>query len=187
MNVDIDRILRVDRAGFRQWLTENHLSEKECFLLVSRRKGTPGLDYLDAVEEALCFGWIDSTGKNIDGIGYVHRYSPRRKGGRWTELNKARCERLEHLGLMTDSGREALSWAPEFSIDPEIMGILGSDPVLYDNFMSFPELYRRVRIDNIQTFKRSDPELYRKRLGKFIDNTRDGRMYGEWNDDGKLV
>ena len=60
--------------------------------------------YLDAVEEALCFGWIDSTVKTIDGVT-LQRFGKRVKNSQWTELNKERCRRLEALGLMTDSGR----------------------------------------------------------------------------------
>ena len=63
--------------------------------------------YIDAVEEALCFGWTDSSQKVIEGVRY-QRFSPRRKGSVWTELNKERVRRLERLNLMTDAGRSIL-------------------------------------------------------------------------------
>ena len=94
------------RAEFREWIAANHVKEKECWIALKRGKTPPedALWYLDAVEEALCFGWIDSTVKNVDGVT-LQRFGPRTKSGRWTELNKERCRRLERLGLMTDSGR----------------------------------------------------------------------------------
>jgi uncharacterized protein YdeI (YjbR/CyaY-like superfamily) len=67
------------------------------------------LPYLDIVEEALCFGWIDSTLKRLPDGRLAQRLSPRRKGSNWTELNRARCKELEERGLMTDAGRAALN------------------------------------------------------------------------------
>ena len=86
------------RADFRRWLSENHDKEAECWLAVKRGKNPPSdsLWYLDAVEEALCFGWIDSTVKNVDGVA-LQRFSRRSKKSTWTELNKERCRRLEAL------------------------------------------------------------------------------------------
>ena len=99
----------VDRADFRKWLEQNGAAETECRISVKR--GKPLDDtvfyYLDAVEEALCFGWIDSTHKVIDGKR-MQRFSPRKKNSPWTELNKERVRRLERFGLMTDAGRAVL-------------------------------------------------------------------------------
>ena len=94
---------------------------------------------------------------------------------------------MERLGLMTDAGRAVLPDMSEagFVIDPEILCELQSDPMLWENFCRFPELYKRVRIDTIQ-IKKKEPELFRKRLDKFLENTRKGILYGEWNDNGRL-
>lgn len=88
---------------------------------------------------------------------------------------------------MTDAGRAVLPdmGAAGFTIDPDILRELQADPALWENFRRLPELYRRVRIDTIQ-IKRSQPELFRKRLDKFLENTRRGILYGEWNDSGRL-
>ena len=84
-----------NRADFRAWLSEHSQTEKECWVVIKR--GRPVDDehfwYLDAVEEALCFGWIDSVWKNIDGVMWS-RFSPRQKKSPWTELNKERVRRL---------------------------------------------------------------------------------------------
>ncbi|MDE6572612.1 MAG: thymidylate synthase, partial [Duncaniella sp.] len=94
------------RSAFREWLLIHSTSEKECWIAVKRGKTPPegALWYLDAVEEALCFGWIDSTVKSVDGVT-LQRFGPRSKNGNWTELNKERCRRLDKLGLMTERGR----------------------------------------------------------------------------------
>lgn len=143
---------------------------------------------LDAVEEAMCFGWIDSTTKKLaDGVT-AQRLCPRKLRSNWSELNKERCRRMERLGLMTDAGRAVLPDMTDrgFVIDDDVMKELKSDPVVWHNFYRQPELYKRVRIDTIQIKKRQ-PELFRKRLDKFIENTRKGVLYGEWNDNGRLL
>lgn len=94
------------RRQLRQWLMENHSSAKECWVIISRSKTPPAgvLPYLDVVEEALCFGWIDSTLKKLPDGRLAQRLSPRRKNSHWTELNRQRCEALIINGLMTDAG-----------------------------------------------------------------------------------
>jgi uncharacterized protein YdeI (YjbR/CyaY-like superfamily) len=98
-----------ERQQLRDWLTENHASAKECWVTMSRSKNPPSgvLPYLDVVEEALCFGWIDSTLKKLPDGRLAQRLSPRRKKSHWTELNKQRCKELESRGLMTQAGRDA--------------------------------------------------------------------------------
>ncbi len=95
-----------ERQQLRDWLTENHASAKECWVTMSRSKNPPSgvLPYLDVVEEALCFGWIDSTLKKLPDGRLAQRLSPRRKNSHWTELNRQRCEALIINGLMTDAG-----------------------------------------------------------------------------------
>lgn len=99
-----------NRNELRQWLVENHSTARECWV-VSFRKKQPewvALPYLDIVEEALCFGWIDSTCKKLPDGRLVQRLSPRRKRSHWTELNKQRCHALERRGLMTPAGLAAM-------------------------------------------------------------------------------
>ena len=93
------------RQQLRDGLQENHASAKECWVVMSRAKNPVGvLPYLDVVEEALCFGWIDSTMKRLPDGRLAQRLSPRRKKSHWTELNKERCRRLIQEGKMTDAG-----------------------------------------------------------------------------------
>jgi len=87
----------------------------------------------------------------------------------------------------TDAGRAVLpDMSPNgFIIDKDILQRLQSDPVVWNNFCQFPDLYKRIRIDTIQ-IKKNQPELFESRLNKFIENTRKGLLYGEWNDNGRL-
>lgn len=192
MEVKQDEILKISsRQELRQWFVSNGLSEKCCWVVVSMREKANTLLYLDVVEEALCFGWIDSTRKKMPDGTLIQRLSRRLKNGNWTELNKERVRRLEYLGLMTDEGRKFLPEdmdVSQFTIHPTIMLALKSDPAVYKNFVSFPSLYQRVRIDTIQSrLKRKEPEIFKRRLEKFLTCTRENKMYGEWNDNGRLL
>ena len=96
------------RSQLRTWLEANHLSEKYCWVACNRSKAPrPNtLPYTDIIEEALCFGWIDSTVKKLPDGRLAQRLSPRRP--HWTALNIERCRKLEQRGLMTDAGRMTL-------------------------------------------------------------------------------
>ena len=92
-----------NREELRLWLENNYETQKECWVIVKRGKSQNDdtFWYIDAVEEALCFGWIDSTVKKLDTGITIQRLSPRKKGSIWSELNKERCRRMEKLGKMT--------------------------------------------------------------------------------------
>ncbi|WP_373232806.1 YdeI family protein [Cohnella sp.] len=175
------------REELRNWLQEKGKTEKSCWVLVRMTPVKDRLLYLDAVEEALCFGWIDGVKKKFSDKELAQRLSPRSKKSSWTELNKERVRRLEKLGLMTDEGRRVLpDLNPDsFRIDEAIEQRLKEEKQVYDHFMAFPDLYKRVRIDTIQSVK-DQPERFRSRLDKFITNTRENKMYGQWNDHGRL-
>lgn len=178
-----------ERGELRQWLRDNGRSAKECWVVCARTSEVPDgvIAYLDVVEEALCFGWIDSTCKRCGEV-LLQRLSPRRDKSKWTELNKERCRRLERLGFMTDAGRKVYPSNMDvelFRIDDEILAALQADEVVWRNFRSFPPLYQRVKIGNIQIKKGT--ELFRKRLERLVDYTRRNKMFGEWNDKGRLL
>jgi len=178
-----------NRDELRQWLEQNHKTEKEYWVVVKRGKpkGNNTFWYIDAVEEAMCFGWIDSTTKKLDNGITAQKLAPRRTGSLWSELNKERCRRMEKLGKMTEAGRSALPdmSSAGFIIDKEILKALQTDNEVWENFLKFPPLYQRVRIDTIQ-IKKKQPQLFQSRLQKLIKNTKKGIMYGEWNDNGRL-
>ena len=110
------KTLRVDtRDSWRHWLRENHASEAEIwFVFYKKHTGVPNVPYGVAVEEALCFGWIDSLVKRIDDERYAQKFTPRRSGSVWSELNKKRATAMVDEGRMTDAGLifvdEAKEW-----------------------------------------------------------------------------
>ncbi|CAH1855850.1 YdeI/OmpD-associated family protein [Convivina intestini] len=188
---DPQNILQVkNRNEFRKWLIKNYNLAPECWINVKR--GIPKNDYsfwyVDAVEEAMCFGWIDSTYKVIiTGEAAWQRFVPRTSGSSWSELNKARCIRMEKEKRMTIAGKIALpDMNPNnFKIDKRIKQALKRRPGAWDYFCACPPLYQRVRVDTIQ-IKANNPELFRKRMTKFANACRDHKMIGQWNDGGRL-
>ncbi len=188
--MEYKNILQADcRKSFREWLSV--YSEQETERWVNVKRGNPVDDthfwYIYAVGEALCYGWIDSTHRIIDGKR-LQRFTPRKKGSKWTELNKERVRRLDALGLMTDAGRAVLPamGIRSFHIDPDIEATLKAARA-WSKFKSFPPLYQRVRAGNIAFYKKRNPEMYDQMLVHLIEETRQGKMFGEWNDYGRLL
>lgn len=101
-----------NRDEFRQWLVENHETRKEVWLVIYKKtSGEPSITHEEAVEEALCFGWIDSSMKSLDPKMYIQCFMPRRKGSNWTEANENLARRLMAEGKMTEAGRATLPLA----------------------------------------------------------------------------
>ncbi len=97
------------REEFRRWLAPHHASKREIWLVFYRKgTGKPTLPYNDAVEEAICYGWIDSQQNPMDEERFVRRFSPRRKGSHWSEHNRRRALRMLRAGKMTEAGMAAL-------------------------------------------------------------------------------
>lgn len=165
------------KQQFKEWLQQNHHTEKECWVCV--KKGKPIDDehfwYLDAVEEALCYGWIDSTNKLIQGQR-MQRFTPRSKDSLWTELNKERVRRLIQLNRMTEYG---LAVAPDLSensyqMSEETERALKQARV-YSKFKKFPPLYQRVRTYNVEFYFKRDQKAYQKALQHLIQQTKEGK------------
>lgn len=105
MTFTLTPLVLSDRNTWREWLTGHHQSQKEIWLII-RRAGSPdpGLRLGEAVEEALCFGWIDSQMKPIDENSYALRFSPRHRKSVWAESNIKRVRKLLKEGKMTPDG-----------------------------------------------------------------------------------
>lgn len=177
-----------DKDEFRLWLENNHDLEDVCW--INCKKGKVKDDgefyYIDAVYVALCYGWIDSTLRRKDGV-LLQRFSPRRENSHWSELNKERCRWLIKHDLMTSAGFESLpDLDEEFKIDDEIKDVLMSDDEIWNNFNNFPLLYQRVRIGNIVR-DRLFNNNYEKSLSNFVKKTKENKIYGDWNDNGRLL
>ena len=173
------------RAQWRAWLVEHHPQKQATWLLSAGRTGgvAGALTYLDSVEEAICFGWIDGLAKR-HGDFTAQRFTPRRPKGNWTELNKERARRLIAAGLMTEAGHRVLPDLDPaaFRIAPDIAAALQADAAVWANFQAFPGLYQRVRVSNIEEMRRTDSAIFAKRLATLVDNTRRNVMVGNWDD-----
>lgn len=98
--------------AWRAWLAGNARSERETWLVISRAgSSTPGLGYHEAIEHALCFGWIDSHARKNDADSFLLRFSPRRPRSRWSAVNRGRAAKMAERGLMTPAGQAAIDSA----------------------------------------------------------------------------
>lgn len=176
----------LSRAQWRKWLVKNHASEKEIWLLSDADE--PAVSYLDAVEEALCFGWIDSVGKRLSETLRGQRFSPRRPKGNWTELNKARVRRLSVLGLMTNAGRAVLpDLDTPFTIAPDILTALKKAQGARAFFERCSLLYRRIRVGYVEEQRKKSPAEFSKRLANLVARCGEQKQFGNWDDGGRLT
>ena len=169
-----------NRDEWRKWLSENYATEKEVWLIsYSKISDKPSILYLHAVEEALCFGWIDGIAKKIDAERLAHRFTPRRAKSNWTELNKERAKRLIQNGRMAEAGLKVLpDLSPNaFQIPQDILEALQTDGQTWNNFQQFPDVYKRIRIGFIEEVRRQ-PSEFQKRLNNFIKKTHENKMFG---------
>ena len=169
-----------DRDSWRKWLYENHAQLSEIWLIYPNKiSKEPRIPYDDAVEEALCFGWIDGIAKKYDTKSIAQRFTPRRKNSNWSELNKERCRRLISENKMTEKGFEALGDALErpFVYPPDIIDALRKSEMIWARFESYPEFYKRIRIGYINEVRRSQND-FEKRLDSFIKAIKEDRFIG---------
>jgi len=169
------------RAEWRAWLKKHHTKSPGVWLVYAKKHTTiPSLTYNDAVEEALCFGWIDSTQKGIDEQRVAQRFTPRRRVGGLSEMNRQRVRRLAAEGKMTPAGMAVIGDALEESpvvVAPDVERALRRDPAAWEHFQGFPEGYRRLRIAYIEG-ARDRPEEFAKRLEHFVRRTAKNQRFG---------
>jgi uncharacterized protein YdeI (YjbR/CyaY-like superfamily) len=181
-----DTIKPKDRTAWREWLETHHRTLTEIWLLSDVRSEELTVKYLDAVEEAICFGWIDCIQKRFSTHEIAQRFTPRKKRSNWTELNKERARRLIRLELMTETVTAILpDLNTEFIVPEDIIEVLKAEQNAWSNFLEFPDLYHRVRIGYIEEVRKNQSEFDR-RLQNFVSKTTDNKMFGNWNDGGRL-
>jgi uncharacterized protein YdeI (YjbR/CyaY-like superfamily) len=178
-----------NRRQWRSWLAKNHASAAEIWLVYYKKHtGKPCVSYNDAVEEALCFGWIDSTAKYLDDERTVQRYTPRRKKSNLSEMNKERVRRMIEAGMMTEAGLQSIQQYVVYDADgkprlipfempADILRELRCDPLVWHNFENFPEYYKHIRIGFIDG-ARNRPDMFRRRLDYFVNMTRKNKRFG---------
>ncbi len=179
------------REELYRWYQENHDKVREFWIRSNRAaEDCPGVvRYVDAVEVALCFGWIDSTQKRIDDGKPIQRYSPRRKGGNWCEHNLERCRRLVKLGEMTPAG---LAVTPDlnparFVFEDWVLDALKADKAAWKFYRTTPAIYRRIMVDRIQHYHHTArPDYALQALQRLVDACREGKFLPGWSDFGRL-
>jgi uncharacterized protein YdeI (YjbR/CyaY-like superfamily) len=166
------------RSEWRTWLEKNYDREKDIWLIYYRKaSGKPRIAYNEAVEEALCFGWIDSIVKKVDEDSFAQRFSPRRPKSNWSILNLERMKRLIKDGLMTPVGLTYYPGETEFTIAADILKELKSDKEVWKNFQKFDKSYQVIRIGFIEG-ARTRPEEFQKRLRYFLKMTKQNKSFG---------
>ena len=169
-----------DRSEWRSWLSENfRTSEDVWFVFPTKDSDEMGVSYNDAVEEALCFGWIDSTTKRLDDTHQIRHFTPRRKGSTYSRPNIERLIQMDSEGKIHPDIRPSVLPLIEakYVFPRDILAEIKEDPEAWENYQNFSEPYRRIRVAYIDA-ARKRPEEFRKRLDNFISMTRKNRIIG---------
>lgn len=179
--MDITQTLYVtERKDWRAWLKKHYKTEPEIWLIFPKKaSGKLRLEYNDAVEEALCFGWIDSILKKLDDEHNAQRFSPRRPGAKYSQPNIERLRALVAGNMVikevADSVREELE--AEFVFPLDILKAIKANRQAWKNYLAFSDSYKRIRVAFIEA-ARNRPDEFRKRLRHFIEMTEKNRMFG---------
>jgi uncharacterized protein YdeI (YjbR/CyaY-like superfamily) len=177
-----------NRREWRAWLARHHRTAPEIWLIYYKKhSGKARIPYNHAVEEALCYGWIDSILKPVDADRYAQRFSPRRATSRLSEMNRERIRRLIAAGRMTGAGLERIKHVFDQRRDTkqklkwetpaDVLKRLQRDPVAWKNFRRFPESYKRIRIGWIVA-ARGRREVFEQRLRYFLKMTARNMRFG---------
>jgi len=187
---DFEVVDVASREQWRAWLALHHAQAQTVWLMIDKKNSTHGsLHYDDAVEEALCFGWIDSRARAQDTDRYKIMMSPRRKGSVWSPSNKERIERLAAAGKMTDAGWAAVetakadgSWSSSDDIEalviPEDLATaLDADPVAKGFFESSPATARKFALAWIAAAKRGETRA--NRISEVVRLSKSGMRFDQ--------
>src|SRR5215211_5994350 len=179
--MEITKTLQItNRKDWRKWLSQHYKTEKEIWLVYYKKEtGKPRIAYNDAVEEALCFGWIDSIVKTLDENRSAQRFSPRKPKSKYSAANKERLRKLVKQRKVIKEVRETLRGILEekFEIPKEILKAIKGNKEAWNNFQRFSDSYKRIRIGFIDG-ARKRPEEFKKRLRYFIKMTAKNKQYG---------
>jgi uncharacterized protein YdeI (YjbR/CyaY-like superfamily) len=163
------------RADWRAWLADNHQRDEGVwFVRFKKSSGKASFELHEAIEEAICFGWIDSLPRKLDEEQTMLYFAPRKKGSNWSALNKTRAEKMIEAGLMTPAGMEKIedakadgSWSALDAVEalvipPDLAEAFNDYPSARENFEDFPRSVKRGILEWILNAKR--PETRQKRV-----------------------
>ena len=188
MNKQTPQVKGVQLAGreaWRRWLEKNHASKAEVWLVIKKKDATlKAVTYDEAVEEALCFGWIDGKLRSVNEQHYLLRFSPRKPRSLWSQTNRARAEKLMRLGRMAAAGlarvQEAKQngrWAAAYTsqekpaMPPDLQTALAQDALAHENFDGFPSSAQMMYVAWVEQAKR--PETRQRRIKEVVRRARE--------------
>ncbi len=172
------------QPALRKWLAANHTSASEVWIgFYKARSSRGGITYAQALDEALCFGWIDAVRKTIDDVRWAIRFTPRKPKSKWSQVNIRRVEELSRLGRMRPAGVKAFeergrtepaySYENTRALDPPYERTLRGNKKAWTFFQAQPPSYRRVASWWVMSAKRE--ETRQKRLATLIGDCEQGR------------
>ncbi len=167
-----------ERKQWREWLSEHFETEEEIwFVFPTKASGERGVSYNDAVEEALCFGWIDGQAGRLDETHQLRRFTPRRQGSSYSRPNIERLIALDREGRIHPKIRPSVEGIirEPFVFPQDVLRAIRGDETAWRNFEAFPEPYKRIRVAYIDA-ARGRPAEFEKRLAHFIRRTRDNKL-----------
>ncbi len=162
------------REDWRAWLMSNYETVPEIwFVFPCKASGEESVSYNDAVEEALCFEWIDSTVKSLDNKHKLQRFTPRNPKSAYSQANKERLKWLLERHMIHPRFEEKIRvlLSVPFTYPTDIMKRLQTDATVWKNYLQFSESYQRIRVAYIDA-ARNRPAEFEKRLAHFIDKTK---------------
>jgi uncharacterized protein YdeI (YjbR/CyaY-like superfamily) len=177
---DLPSVQPKSRKAWRAWLQKHHAASSGVWLVYAKKHtGIPSLTYNDAVEEALCFGWIDSLHHPIDDDFHKQVFTPRKKTSAWSAVNRTRVERLIEAGVMTAAGLalvtlakktgrwEAHAAAESLTVPPELKTALNANPNAKKNWPTYTESQRKMFLYMVNGAKRAETRA--KRIARIVD------------------
>ncbi len=175
---ELETLYVTKREDWRNWLSAHFNSRKEIWLIYPKKStGKPRIEYNTAVEEALCFGWIDSTVKSLDDDHTIQRFTKRKDKSTYSQANKERLKWLLNEDMIHPLVKEDLQTIvnKKFDFPLDILEEIRKDTIAWENYQKFSDPYKRIRIAYIDS-ARKRPEEFRKRLLNFIGKTRENRL-----------
>ena len=177
---EIETFYPTSQQQWRQWLEENHRSKQAVWLVHYKKKsGVPTISWSEAVDEALCFGWIDSVRKTLDNETFIQFFSKRKPNGTWSKVNKEKIRQLVEAGLMTQAGLESIETAKQngsWTILDEVEELIlpndleiefNTQPGSKDFFLSLSKSVRKAMLQWLVLAKQ--PETRQKRIREIVE------------------
>lgn len=178
-----------NKEEWRSWLTQNHDKTVSVWLTFHKKSSTQkGLNLAEAVEEAICFGWIDGKLKKLDAEKFIVRFSPRKANSVWSKINKERAERLIKSGRMTSAGIAKIDaakksgwWEKAYTnkildeIPTDLEEAMKDEKDAWENFQKFANSYRNMYIGWVNDAKTE--ETRQKRIQKVVEQARQNKKF----------